>query len=455
MPLTFDWPANVRVVPTSARESCELALARAEGPGARSTMIAVTTRRARIEAEHSDERRRHNAMVSPLDGVSIVWKDVFDVAGTVTTCGSASLIGQPPAAVDSALVRRAHNHGLVTVGKTNLSEFAFSGLGINQHFGTPVNPLDPARIPGGSSSGAAVAVATGIAPLAVGTDTSGSVRVPAAFTGCVGFRASHNRYGCNDFRALSPSLDSVGLIARTVDHIRMLDRLFADDAGQPATTDIRAVIPAGEWIEDCTSSVSASFSRAIDTLRANGVSISTARLPSLQHAQRLMDEHGTIVGADAYAAYGHLLSASSAIEPATRRRLTRNAGTQGSVAKLHAAMPTLRHQFATELAGAVLLCPTVRHEPPRIEDLLASAELYDAYNASTLRTTMVLSYLGTCGVTLPLRGAGLLMSAPEGSDSALLAYAAQLEVILHSGSSAAENHSPHCNLAEGNRANER
>jgi aspartyl-tRNA(Asn)/glutamyl-tRNA(Gln) amidotransferase subunit A len=146
MPLPFGWPANVRVVPTSARESCELALARAEGPGARSTMIAVTTRRARIEAEHSDKRRRHNAMVSPLDGVSIVWKDVFDVAGTVTTCGSASLIGQSPAAVDSALVRRAHNHGLVTVGKTNLSEFAFSGLGINQHFGTPVNPLESLRL---------------------------------------------------------------------------------------------------------------------------------------------------------------------------------------------------------------------------------------------------------------------------------------------------------------------
>jgi aspartyl-tRNA(Asn)/glutamyl-tRNA(Gln) amidotransferase subunit A len=128
------------------------------------------------------------------------------------------------------------------------------------------------------------------------------------------------------------------------------------------------------------------------------------------------------------------LSASSAIEPATRRRLARNAGTQGSVATLRAAMPTLRHQFANELAGVVVLCPTVRHQPPRIDDLLASAELYDAYNASTLRTTMVLSYLGTCGVSLPLCGAGLLVSAPEGRDSALLAWATQLEALLHSGS---------------------
>jgi aspartyl-tRNA(Asn)/glutamyl-tRNA(Gln) amidotransferase subunit A len=425
----------VRGMPTSAWERCEQALARAGEPTAQSTMITITADRARREADCSDERRRRRTLRSQLDGVPIVWKDLFDVAGTVTTCGSASLAGQPPAVADGTLVRHVHDLGMVTIGKTNLSEFAFSGLGINQHYGTPVNPLDPARVPGGSSSGSAVAVATGIAPLAVGTDTSGSIRVPAAFSGCVGFCASHNRYGRNDFRALSPTLDSVGFIARTLDDIRVLDHALTGEAEPPPmTTAIRAVIPAGEWIDECTDGVLAAFTAAIDRLRDSGVDVATAHLPSLQHAQQLIDTHGTIVGADAYSAYGHLLSASNGIEPATRRRLARNAGTLRTVAALRVAMPALRRQFTTELAGAVLLCPTVRHEPPRINDLLASDDLYDARNASSLRTTMVLSYLGACGVSLPLCGAGLLVSRPAGHDCSLLAFASRLESKLHSGS---------------------
>lgn len=415
----------------SARDRCEDALVSAQIAAGRSTMITVTEERARRDAAASDDRRRTSGLRSPLDGVPIVWKDLFDVEGTVTTCGSSSLSNRPPAVADGTLVRRAHELGLVTVGKTNLSEFAFSGLGINQHFGTPVNPLDPARVPGGSSSGAAVAVAVGIAPLAVGTDTSGSVRVPAAFCGCVGFRASHNRYGRNDFRALSPTLDSVGVIARTVEDIRVFDRLMARDGDPARPATVRAVIPVGEWVDDCTPGVRTSFAAAVERLRADGVPIETAELPSLAHAQSLIDTHGTIVGADAYAAYGHLLSAPAGIEPATLRRLSRNAGSRAAADSLRAAMPALRRQFSAELAGAVLLCPTVRHEPPRIDDLLASDELYDAGNASTLRTTMMLSYLGACGVTLPLRGPsgplphGLLVSAPAGRDSALLACASR------------------------------
>jgi len=419
----------------NARDRCEVALSRTEARPARSTMITVTAARARCEADRSDERRRRGIRRSPLDGVPIVWKDLFDLAGTVTTCGSAVLIDRPPETRDSTLVRRTHDLGMVTVGKTNLSEFAFSGLGVNQAFGTPVNPLDSALVPGGSSSGAAVAVTAGIAPLAVGTDTSGSIRVPAAFTGCVGFRASHNRYGPNDFRALSATLDSVGIIARSVQAIRVLDQLLADEAALPSATPLRAVIPAGEWVDDCTAGVRAAFTTAVAAIRESGVSIVIAHLPSLQQAQRLIDEHGTIVGADADATYGHLVSARSRIEDATRRRLERNAGRRERVAPLRDAMPVLRRQFTSELAGAVLLCPTVRHEPPRIDALLASDALYDASNSSTLRTTMALSYLGTCGVTLPVVGAdgraraGILVSAPSGHDATVLASAARLASV--------------------------
>ncbi|MDF2829625.1 MAG: hypothetical protein K0R01_2908, partial [Mycobacterium sp.] len=235
----------------AAREACERALARTADAAARSTMITVTDERARREADRSDRRRRDDALLGPLDGVPVVWKDLFDVAGTVTTCGSASLADDPPARADGALVRRCASLGMVTVGKTNLSEFAFSGLGINRRFGTPVNPVDAALVPGGSSSGSAVAVALGIAPFAIGTDTSGSVRVPAAFSGCVGYRASQYRYGDHDFRALSLTLDSVGLLARSVEDVRLLDRLLVGRDGRvPAVR--RAVVPSGEWLDDCT-----------------------------------------------------------------------------------------------------------------------------------------------------------------------------------------------------------
>ena len=408
---------------TGARESCERSLARTGESAARLAMITVTADRARREADASDRRRDSGLPRGPVDGVPVVWKDLFDVVGTVTTCGSGLLRHQPEAIRDSALVGRLRDLGMVTIGKSNLSEFAFSGLGINQVFGTPVNPLDAARVPGGSSSGAAVAVATGIAPLAVGTDTSGSVRVPAAFTGCVGYRASHERYGRNDFRALSPTLDSVGFVARSVADIRLIDRLLVAEAEfAPA---LRAVIPAGEWVDDCSPGVRASFDAAVAALRRSGIDVSTVELPSLRQAQNLLDTHGTIVGADAYAVYGHL----PGTEPATRRRLLDSAGV--SPEPLRRSMAKLRSMFRQELAGAVLLCPTVRHEPPRVADLLASDAAYDAANASTLRTTMVLSFLGACGVTLPVPGvdgglpSGLLLSAPDGDDAMLLATAVE------------------------------
>lgn len=390
----------------------ELALSRARRP----TMVAVTAERAREEARASDRRPRP---LSPLDGIPVVWKDLFDIAGTTTTCGSVLLAETPPATRDAVLVRRLHTLGMLTIGKTNLSEFAFSGLGVNRHFGTPVNPLDPTRVPGGSSSGAAVAVVTGVAPLAVGTDTSGSIRVPAAFTGTVGYRASHERYGRNDFRALSPTLDCVGFVARSVTGIRLLDSLLAPEPGSAPVH--RAVIPAGEWIDDCTPDIRTAFDAAVYRLRRNGITVTTRAMPALEQAQRLLDEHGTIVGAEAYATYGGL----TGVEPATQRRLQHNAHVTAELVR--AAMPQLRSNFRADLAGAVLLCPTVRHEAPRVADLLASQSAYDAANASTLRTTMVLSYLGACGVTLPVPGAGILVSAPEGDDATVLATAQLFE----------------------------
>ena len=440
MPRPIAWTSSPRtgmrsVAGDSARRECDRSLARMHEAGANASMITVTEHRARQEAELSDQRRANGATLSSLDGVPVVWKDVFDVVGTVTTCGSASRRNRPPAQRDGALVRRAHQLGMLTVGKTNLSEFAFSGLGINSTFGTPINPLDPLWVPGGSSSGAATAVATGIAPLAVGTDTSGSVRVPAAFTGCVGFRSSPQRYGTNDFCPLSPTLDSIGIIGRSVDLIREFDRLLTTSADPGrAPTYPRVIVPAGEWIEACTPTVRGAFVGAVERLRAAGVSVSTVEMVSLREAQRLMDENATIVGSEAFLRYGHLLACRAAIEPATRRRLINNRGSERAVRPVRAAMVGLRKMFTAELGGSLLMCPTVRHEPPAIEPLLQSSELYDAFNASTLRTTMALSYLGTCGLSLPIgdQPVGLLLSAPAGGDSSVLEFGSLIADVVNS-----------------------
>lgn len=441
---------------TTATAAVEEAIAAAHQPGSASSMIAVTDERARFQAAASDRRARRGIRRSVLDGVPIVWKDLFDVQGTVTTRGSASHQHDEPAAVDSELVRRAHDSGLVTVGKTNLSEFAFSGLGINTCFGTPANPVDHELIPGGSSSGSAVAVARGLVTLAVGTDTSGSVRVPAALCGIVGFRASPGRYGPHDFAPLSPTLDSIGFFATTVADIAALDGVLipathplgrvADDtqcAAAGALADLRRwpslrfVVPTGEWTEDLAAPVADAFATTLAQMRAAGADIEVRPVPSLDAAQRLMDEHGTIVGAEAYRLHSYRLTSTMPIEAATRRRLHANAHTADTIGPVYAAMPGLRAEFAAELGDAVLLCPTVRCLPPRIADLQTDPDRYDNANATVLRTTMVLSYLGSCGISMPTPigapGRAVLLSLPAGGDDALLAAAAWSEWALRPG----------------------
>ncbi|MTE13384.1 amidase family protein [Nocardia aurantiaca] len=416
---------------TTSAQLAAAAIDRARQPDSTAVLITVTAERAGNQAEAADRRRLRDAQRGPLDGVPIAWKDVFDIQGTVTTSGSASHLYDEPAAVDSRLVRRARDSGLVTIGKTNLSEFAFSGLGVNLHFGTPANPADPQRVPGGSSSGSAVAVARGIVPLAVGTDTSGSVRVPAAYCGIIGYRASPGRYGANDFAPLSVTLDSVGVFATAMNDIIALDRIFAPTRRDQPAPPRRFVVPGGEWTADVTPGIAADFEAALAEIRCAGADIRARDMASLSAAQDLMDGVGTIVGAEAYRLHRHRLDSSLPIEPATRRRLETNSHTADFIGPVYARMSDLREEFAAELDGATLLCPTVRHPPPRLADLRDPAD-YDRANITTLRTTMVLSYLGACGITLPVgtSAGGLLLSLPSGRDGDLLAHADWAERVF-------------------------
>lgn len=411
------------------------ALAKAAGKAdAAHTFITTTTQRALHEAAASRDRYRAGRARGDLDGVPVAWKDLFDVAGTPTTAGSATRADAPAATTDAAIVRTLTEAGMVCLGKTNLSEFAFSGLGINRWFGTPANPLDPARLPGGSSSGSAVAVALGLTPLAIGTDTSGSVRVPAAFCGLVGFKASTGRYNTSGMIPLAPTLDSVGVLARQVADVLAIDTVLsgtshvdASAAGSP-----HVVVPTGELVEDCAPTVAAAFTEAVRCLTAAGFSVRKRRLASLERAQRLMDDHGTLVVAEAYERYGHLLTEPPArgVDPAVLRRLATSEPGGASKTILRRELPALREQVRSELDGALLGFPTVRDPAPVLTPLLADEHSYDAANRRVLRNTMLTSYLGMPGVSLPFGHGNVLLSAPAGADTEVLAAAREVEAVL-------------------------
>ena len=206
-------------------EVAEFFLDRIERDRENPSFILVTRKRALEEAEASRKRHREGRAAGPLDGVPIAWKDLVDMAGERTTAGSALYAGSPPKEKDAPIVANLAAAGMVALGKTNLSEFAFSALGLNPHFGTPRNPRDPAtpRIAGGSSSGAAVAVAGGLAPCAIGSDTGGSIRAPASFCGIVGFKTSEGRIDKQGVFPLSRTLDTIGPMAHNVEDCVLID----------------------------------------------------------------------------------------------------------------------------------------------------------------------------------------------------------------------------------------
>jgi aspartyl-tRNA(Asn)/glutamyl-tRNA(Gln) amidotransferase subunit A len=384
-------------------------------------------------AAASLKRRRAGRPLGPLDGVRIAVKDNIDVAGAPTTNGSVADASPGPVEHDATVVRRARHHGLVVVGKTNLSELAFSGLGTNPHFGSPTNPLSTEEplITGGSSSGSAAAVAAGLVPLALGTDTSGSVRVPAAFCGVLGYKASDHLLPRDGVRTLSSTLDSVGILARTTDNLLLLAAVLGVPSVGPQP--VRLVVPEGDQaVEGCRPEVLSWFEEQVGRLdRLDGVSVERRPVPVLREAQELMDVHGTIVAADAFEGYGHLLD-DPRLDPDITRRMRAAGSRLATVGVVRSRMAELRERVARELDGALLMCPTVRHGPPTIREVTASPEAFDRLNATTLATTMVLSYLGMPGVSLPSgrgreAGYGLLVSGPRGTDGQVLHAASVIE----------------------------
>ncbi|WP_085033792.1 amidase [Ensifer aridi] len=421
-------------------------LTRIESHSDQAIFVGLMRERATREAEAASARIKAGRSLGLLDGLPVAWKDLFDLAGSVTTAGSMILKDSPPAAADAAVVAALSGAGMVSVGRTNMSEFAFSGLGINPHYGTPRNPASAGvhRIPGGSSSGSAAAVAAGLVPLAIGTDTGGSVRIPAAMTGIVGYKATRGRYAMRGVFPLAGSLDSLGPLCHTVQ-----DAVWADAALHGLTApvirradlaDLSMVVPETIVFDEAEPEVVTAFEQAIKRLEAAGAKIRRQAFPSFSKIFELMARHGALVNAEAYALHRDRLAGAEAARMdrrvVARTRLGEKITVSDYIALL-AARDRLIHETLESLkAGELIAHPTVPHVAPPVDPLLADDDLFFKVNARTLRNTSIGNFLDFCGVSIPCgTGAagmpvGFLLSAPHHQDDRLLSAALAAEAII-------------------------
>ena len=423
------------------RDRLEAALARIdnpEGEGAR-VFPSLYPEPARAEADAADRRAREGASLGPLDGVIVSIKDLFDVAGEPTRAGSRVLEDAAPAQADAPVVRRLREAGAVIVGKTNMSEFAFTGVGANPHYGTPGNPADRARVPGGSSSGAAVAVADRMCEISIGTDTGGSTRIPAALCGVVGFKPSKYRISTEGAFPLSHTLDSVGPIARTVEDCAKADAVLAGEEPwllQPSSIEgLKLGIAAGLPLRDLGETVEAKFTTALAALKSNGAALAEVETP-LVDAMAEVNSTATIATVEAYALHRERLATrGDEMDPFIRTRIEMGkavspAGYQDMLstrARLAAAMDELLADYDA------LVLPTTPIVAPTMADV-SSAESFRIANRLLLRNTEIANFFDLCAISLPMLGAGLpaglMLFARRGADRKLFQMAAGIERML-------------------------
>jgi aspartyl-tRNA(Asn)/glutamyl-tRNA(Gln) amidotransferase subunit A len=401
--------------------------------------------RATKEAQASSTRLRQGRSLGLLDGVPIAWKDLFDIEGLPTTAGSKLLATAAPAASDALVVTALSRAGMVAIGRTNMSEFAFSALGRNPHYGTPQNPAarDVARIPGGSSSGSAVAVAAGLVPFAMGTDTGGSVRIPAALNGIVGYKASRGRYPMAGVFPLARSLDSLGPLCRSVQDAIWIDAAMRGLSGPVVkprrACDLRFVIPKNVVFDGMEHGVEAAFENSVERLAKAGVTFDRIAIPAFDDILELMARHGALVTAEAFALHRARLAGSDADSMDPRVVMRTRLGEKATLAD-YLAILDARERLVSDvehlIGDRLLAFPSVMHVAAPIAPLERDNDLFFQTNARTLRNTMLGNFLDWCGISIPCgvgdagMPVGFLISATAKRDEMLLEAAFGLEALI-------------------------
>ena len=427
---------------TSSRELIEAALARIADPtgeGTR-TFIKVYSDTARAAADAQDRLRAAGYVASPLAGLPVSIKDLFDVAGERTLAGSKALDDMPPAKHDAPIVARLRAAGAILIGRTNMTEFAFSGVGINPHYGTPGNPCDRRCIPGGSSSGAAVSVADGGAVVAIGTDTGGSVRIPAALCGIVGLKPTQKRISRAGATPLSATLNSIGPLANSVACCAIADAVMSGEepiAPPPVPVEaLRLGVPQSFVLDDLAPAVAMAFADACTRLSRRGARIVELQLTELGEYPAI-NVKGGFAPIEALAWHRPLLARrGDEYDPRVRSRIERSGGmTAVEYVDLCAARADLIARVAARTADFdALLMPTVAITAPPIA-AFARDEDYFRLNVLILRNPSIINFLDRCAVTLPIHGAGampigLMVVGEHGGDRHLLALARGIEAAI-------------------------
>lgn len=428
----------------TSRELVEVALERAadpQGEGCR-VFTALYADRARADAVKVDELRKSGARIGTFAGVPITIKDLFDVEGETTLAGSKVLSGGAVAKQDAVAVARLRNAGFVVIGKTNMTEFAYSGLGLNPHTGTPLNPYqrELGRIPGGSSSGAAVSITDGMALGAIGTDTGGSCRIPAALCGIVGFKPTASRVPAQGMFPLSPALDSIGSLANSVDCCEILDAVMS---GIPVTTrsfrslrDVRLGIPDTLFLSDLDEHVTEAFSRAVSRIANAGAAIKSISLPETSELQRI-NAGGGFPAVESFAWHKELLSrAADQYDPRVLSRILRGQESQsGQLAQLHMARMDWIGRVNDRLGQVdALMFPTTPRVAPALSELQTD-EAYNHANLLMLRNSAVINFLDGTAVSIPCNRAGeapvgVTIAGTQGSDAVILGIGKAVERLL-------------------------
>ena len=429
---------------TSARklvEDCLARIADPDGEGQR-TFIHVDKHAALEAADAMDALRRANAAPSRFAGIPVSIKDLFDIKGQVTRAGSRALEDSAPADADAPVVARLRQAGFVVIGRTNMTEFAFSGIGINPHYGTPKGAWkrSEGHIPGGSSSGAAVSVVDGMAHGALGTDTGGSCRIPAAYNGIVGYKPTQRRIPLEGGVPLSFSLDSYGPLARSVSCCAILDAILADEPVTPLRKrpirGARLAVPTTIVLDELDDAVAQTFERNLNTLSKLGADIEHIEMPEFLDSIT-MNSKGGFAAAESYAWHRYLLTSKGDVyDPRVSARILR--GEAISAADYIDLMQARRSLIARANARLApydaLVLPTTANTPPRIADL-ADDKAFARENVRSLRNPSLINLVDGCAISLPAHRdgevpLGLMLAGAGGADQRIFELAAALESVI-------------------------
>ncbi len=411
-------------------------------PAAKSVFTKMYPEAALAAARAADASHKAGVRLPALAGLPVSIKDLYGVAGETTMAGSVVCQGEPAQTHDAPVVARLRSAGSAIVGKTNMTEFAFSGIGINPHYGTPVNPTDQtvARVPGGSSSGAGVSVALGLSVAGLGSDTGGSIRIPAALCGIVGFKSTQNRVPLEGALELSRALDTVCAMTRSVQDCITVDAVLSGallPVRRRPIAGMRLAVPQTMVLDGLDHTVAQAFDRSLSILSNAGAQIIEIPLTEFADIPKV-NSPGGLSPIEAYAVHHERLARAQAqFDQRVAARVMLGAPI---TAQQYIALLDKRRAWIASVERAIegfdaLMCPTVPTVAPELEKLIASDDAFFKANGQMLRNTFTINLLDGCSYSLPCHRegelpVGLMLSSVHGDDARLSAVALAVEDAL-------------------------